>query len=134
MDEVEEFVSLQMVGVVCAFLLRRGEIIRRAFLCGIDIEVVQFADKAPALFLMLCMPFLRLAFIQSGENAGLLRLHAEKQTLFLALYEGRKEGICLLHMQSLRGEVGKPAFQCVNFVWLCGEQLSFAFRHRMSSF
>ena len=83
---------------------------------------------------MLRVPFLRLAFIQSRENTVLLRLHAEKQTLFLALYEGRKEGICLLHMQSLCGKVGKPTFQCINFVWLCGEQLSFAFRHGMSSF
>ena len=82
---------------------------------------------------MLRVPFLRLAFIQSRENTVLLRLHAEKQTLFLTLCEGRIEGICLLHMQSLCGKVGKPAFQCINFVWLCGEQLSFAFRHRMSS-
>ena len=82
---------------------------------------------------MLCIPFLCLAFVQSRENSILLRLHAEKQTLFLALYEGRKEGICLLHMQSLCGKVGKPAFQCVNLVRLCGEQPSFAFRHRMSS-
>ena len=75
---------------------------------------------------MLCMPFLCLDFIQSGESRPASAPCGKADAFSLALYEGRKEGICLLHMQSLCGEVGKPAFQCINF---CKALRGAAFSH-----